>query len=40
MASILYSLLETAKLNGLNPAAYLADAVRAARRGEVLLPLG
>ena len=39
VASILYSLLETAKLNDLDPAAYLGDAVRAARRGEILLPI-
>lgn len=40
VASIFYSLLETAKLNDREPAAYLADAVRAARRGEVVLPIG
>lgn len=37
-AAILYSLLETAKLQGVDPGAYLVEAVRAARRGEVLLP--
>jgi hypothetical protein len=37
-ASVLYSLLETAKLNGVDPARYLAAAVRAARLGELLLP--
>jgi len=40
VASVLYSLLETAKLNDLDPAAYLGDAVRGARRGEILLPIG
>jgi len=39
VASTFYTLLETAKLNELNPAAYLVEAVLAARRGEVLLPL-
>ena len=38
VAAILYSLLETAKLQGVNPAEYLAQAIDAARRGEVLLP--
>ena len=38
VAAILYSLIETAKASGVDPATYLADAVRAARRGEVLLP--
>jgi hypothetical protein len=38
-ASILYPPLETAKLNDLDPAVYLGDAVRAARRGEILLPI-
>ena len=38
VAATLYSVLETAKLNQLDPAAYLAEAVRAADRGEVLLP--
>ena len=37
-AAILYSLLETSKLQGIEPTAYLIDAVRAARRGEVQLP--
>lgn len=37
-AAILYSLVETAKVRGVEPARYLADAVIAARRGEVLLP--
>ncbi len=39
VASIFYSLVETAKLHDLEPAAYLASAIRAARLGEVLLPL-
>ena len=38
VAAILYSLLETAKASGVDPARYLADAVRAARRGQGLLP--
>lgn len=38
VAAILYSLIETAKASGVDPATYLADAVRAARRGEILLP--
>ena len=39
VASIFYTLLETAKLNGLNPTDYIERAVIAARRGEILLPL-
>jgi transposase len=38
VASIFYSLLETAKLHGVNPSAYLRAAILAADRGEVLLP--
>ena len=38
VAAVLYSLIETAKLHGLDPARYLAEAIRAARRGEVILP--
>ncbi|MEM9189322.1 MAG: hypothetical protein AAGF12_09105, partial [Myxococcota bacterium] len=38
VASIFYSLIETAKLHDLNPAEYLRDAVLAARSGEPLLP--
>jgi transposase len=38
VAAILYSLIETAKASHVDPAKYLADAVRAARRGQVLLP--
>jgi hypothetical protein len=37
-AAILYSLVETAKVNGVDPAAYLHAACVAARRGDVLLP--
>ena len=36
--AILYTLVETAKLHGLDPARYLADAVRAADLGETRLP--
>ncbi len=39
VASVFYTLLETAKLNELNPAEYLSRAVLAARRGEIVLPL-
>jgi hypothetical protein len=38
VASILYSLIESAKGRGGDPARYLAAAVAAARRGTVLLP--
>jgi transposase len=38
VAATLYSVIETAKLAGVDPAAYLRAAVRAADRGEVLLP--
>ena len=38
VAAILYSLVETAKLHDIDPAKYLLEAVRAADRGEVLLP--
>ena len=38
VAATLYTILETAKLHAIDPAAYLAEAVRAADRGEVLLP--
>lgn len=37
-AAILYSLVETAKVRGADPAKYLVEAATAARRGEVLLP--
>jgi transposase len=38
VAALFYTLMETAKLVGVNPSAYLREAVRAAARGEVLLP--
>ncbi len=38
VAAVFYSLLETAKLVGVDPTRYLREAVLAARRGEVLLP--
>lgn len=38
VASIFYSLLETAKLHGVSPSTYLRAAILAADRGEVLLP--
>lgn len=38
VAATLYSILETAKLHGVDPAAYLTAAVRAADRDETLLP--
>jgi transposase len=38
VASVLYTILETCKLNAVDPAAYLAAAVTAADRNEVLLP--
>ena len=38
VAATLYSVLETAKLHAIDPAKYLAAAVVAADRGEVLLP--
>lgn len=38
VASLFYSLLETAKPQDFSPAAYLRDAVLAARRGDVVLP--
>jgi transposase len=38
VAATLYSLLETAKLHRVDPALYLAEAIRAADRGEALLP--
>jgi transposase len=38
LAAIVYSILETAKLHGIDPAAYLLAAVHAADRGEALLP--
>jgi transposase len=38
VAATLYTMLETAKLHRVDPAKYLLEAVRAAARGEVLLP--
>jgi transposase len=38
VASIFYSLIETAKLHDIDPAAYLRAAILAADRGDVLLP--
>jgi transposase len=38
VAATLYSILETAKLHHVEPAAYLAAALEAAERGETLLP--
>ena len=38
VAATLYSILETAKLHGVDPAAYLLAAATAAERGETLLP--
>jgi hypothetical protein len=38
VAATLYTLIETAKLHHVSPTRYLLDAVRAADRGEVLLP--
>lgn len=38
VAATLYTILETVKLHGVNPAAYLAAAVTAADRGVALLP--
>lgn len=38
VASIFYSLIETAKLHDIDPAAYLRVAILAADRGEILLP--
>ena len=38
VAATLYTILETAKLHGINPGEYLHAAVLAADRGEALLP--
>lgn len=38
VAAILYTLVETAKLHGVDPTEYLLEAVRAAERGETLFP--
>lgn len=39
VASIFYTLLETAKLNDVSPSEYLVAALRAAKQGRTLLPL-
>lgn len=38
VAATLYTLVETAKLHRVSPTRYLLEAVRAADRGEVLMP--
>ncbi|MBN4049494.1 IS66 family transposase [bacterium AH-315-N03] len=38
VASIIYSIVETAKLHDIDPAAYMAEAARLAPLGEVLMP--
>jgi transposase len=38
VAATLYTLIETAKLHGVNPVAFLLEAARAAERGQVLMP--
>jgi hypothetical protein len=38
VAATFYTLMETAKLHGIDPTVYLLEAARAAARGEVLLP--
>jgi transposase len=38
VAARMYTLVETAKLHDIDPARYLAEAVRRGRRGEILLP--
>jgi transposase len=38
VAAVLYTLVETAKLHGVDPAKYLLEAIRAADRGETLFP--
>jgi len=38
VASIHDSLLETARLHGVNPTEYIVEAVRAGRRAEFILP--
>jgi len=40
VAATFYTLMETAKLRGVDPAEYLLEAARAAERGEILLPWG
>jgi len=38
VAATFYTLIETAKLHGVNPAAYLLEAARAADGGQILMP--
>ncbi len=38
VAAIFYSLLETAKLHGVDPARYLVEAAKAAPLGEIIMP--
>jgi transposase len=38
VAALFYSLIETAKLHGLNPTTFLLDAVIAESRGEIIIP--
>jgi transposase len=38
VAATLYTLIETAKLHGVNPVAFLLEAARAAERGQALMP--
>ena len=38
VAAIFYSLLETAKLHGVDPARYLIEAAKAAPLGEIIMP--
>ena len=38
VAATFYSLIETAKLQSIDPSAYLLEAARGDERGEVLLP--
>jgi hypothetical protein len=38
VGAIFYTLLETARLEGVDPATYLREAALAGARGEVLLP--
>jgi transposase len=38
VAATLYTIIETAKLHSIDPAAYLRAAIIAADRGELLLP--
>jgi hypothetical protein len=38
VAAVLYSLVETAKLHAVDPAAYLLETIRAADHGQILFP--